>query len=213
MSQMIRKRKKSDLTDKKGTVESLSDKSMKDPKDNKKEIREKLSLDFIVPEDIPDEEMFMEQVTSFMEEHLRSNLRSEEEKTLTKTMINNYTKNKMMPPPVKKRYSRKHLIFLIYIYYMKNVMSISDILKLMEPLMKEDITDDMLYDIYQKTFEMEKTQYFNIEESVIKASQITEKKLSDMDDERLKQMLYIFMLGYDVYSKKRLIEKLIDELD
>ncbi len=210
---MIRKRKKSDLTDKKGTVESLSDKSMKDPKDNKKEIREKLSLDFIVPEDIPDEEMFMEQVTSFMEEHLRSNLRSEEEKTLTKTMINNYTKNKMMPPPVKKRYSRKHLIFLIYIYYMKNVMSISDILKLMEPLMKEDITDDMLYDIYQKTFEMEKTQYFNIEESVIKASQITEKKLSDMDDERLKQMLYIFMLGYDVYSKKRLIEKLIDELD
>lgn len=213
MSQMIRKRKKSDLTDKKGTVESLSDKSMKDPKDNKKEIREKLSLDFIVPEDIPDEEMFMEQVTSFMEEHLRSNLRSEEEKTLTKTMINNYTKNKMMPPPVKKRYSRKHLIFLIYIYYMKNVMSISDILKLMEPLMKEDITDDMLYEIYQKTFEMEKTQYFNIEESVIKASQITEKKLSDMDDERLKQMLYIFMLGYDVYSKKRLIEKLIDELD
>ncbi len=213
MSQMIRKRKKSDLTDKKGTVESLSDKSMKDPKDNKKEIREKLSLDFIVPEDIPDEEMFMEQVTSFMEEHLRSNLRSEEEKTLTKTMINNYTKNKMMPPPVKKRYSRKHLIFLIYIYYMKNVMSISDILKLMEPLMKEDITDDMLYEIYQKTFEMEKTQYFNIEDSVIKASQITEKKLSDMDDERLKQMLYIFMLGYDVYSKKRLIEKLIDELD
>ena len=82
----------------------------------RREIREKLKLDFIVPEDIPDEEMFMEQVTTFMEEHLRNNLRNEDEKTLTKAMINNYTKNKLMPPPVKKRYSREHLIFLIYIF-------------------------------------------------------------------------------------------------
>ena len=68
----------------------------------------------------------MEQVTTFMEKELKNNLRNEDEKTLTKAMINNYTKNKIMPPPVKKRYSREHLIFLIYIYYMKNVMSISE---------------------------------------------------------------------------------------
>ena len=152
----------------------------------KKEIRDKLMLDFIVPEDIPNEEMFMEQVTTFMEKHLKANLRNEEEKTLTKAMINNYTKNKLMPPPVKKRYSREHLIFLIYIYYMKNVMSISDIQKMMEPLMSDDMTDEKLYEIYKKTFEMEKAEYFNIEDSVIEASRITEK---------------------------RLIEKLIDELD
>jgi predicted protein tyrosine phosphatase len=42
----------------------------------RREIRERLKLDFIVPEDIPDEEMFMEQVTTFMEEHLRNNLRN-----------------------------------------------------------------------------------------------------------------------------------------
>ena len=98
----------------------------------KREIREKLKLDFAHPDDIPDEEMFMEQVTTFMEKELKNNLRNEDEKTLTKAMINNYTKNKIMPPPVKKRYSREHLIFLIYIYYMKNVMSISDIQKLMD---------------------------------------------------------------------------------
>ena len=179
----------------------------------KKEIRDKLMLDFIVPEDIPNEEMFMEQVTTFMEKHLKANLRNEEEKTLTKAMINNYTKNKLMPPPVKKRYSREHLIFLIYIYYMKNVMSISDIQKMMEPLMSDDMTDEKLYEIYKKTFEMEKAEYFNIEDSVIEASRITEKRLPKSEDERLNKMLYIFMLGYDVYSKKRLIEKLIDELD
>ena len=179
----------------------------------KKEIRDKLMLDFIVPEDIPNEEMFMEQVTTFMEKHLKANLRNEEEKTLTKAMINNYTKNKLMPPPVKKRYSREHLIFLIYIYYMKNVMSISDIQKMMEPLMSDDMTDEKLNEIYKKTFEMEKAEYFNIEDSVIEASRITEKRLPKSEDERLNKMLYIFMLGYDVYSKKRLIEKLIDELD
>ncbi|MCR5226099.1 MAG: DUF1836 domain-containing protein [Eubacterium sp.] len=179
----------------------------------KKEIRDKLMLDFIVPEDIPTDDMFMEQVTTFMEQHLKANLRNEEEKTLTKAMINNYTKNKLMPPPVKKRYSREHLIFLIYIYYMKNVMSISDIQKMMEPLMSEDMTDEKLYDIYKKTFEMEKAEYFNIEDSVIEASRITDRKLPKSEDERLNKMLYIFMLGYDVYSKKRLIEKLIDELD
>ena len=193
----------------------------KNPKtDIKKEIREKLKLDFIIPDEIPDEDMFMEQVTTFMEEQLKNNVRNEEEKTLTKTMINNYTKNKMMPAPVKKRYSRDHLIFLIYIYYMKSVMSISDIQKMMEPLLDEDMTSEKLYEIYTKTFEMEKAEYFNIEASVAKAKEITDKKMpvtgdgseEDKENERLNKMLYIFMLGYDVYSKKRLIEKLIDEL-
>ena len=139
----------------------------------KKEIRDKLMLDFIVPEDIPNEEMFMEQVTTFMEKHLKANLRNEEEKTLTKAMINNYTKNKLMPPPVKKRYSREHLIFLIYIYYMKNVMSIGDVQKLIKPL-ADDFSSEKLYEIYEKTFEMEKSQYFNIISQIIQKSN-TEK--------------------------------------
>ena len=211
--------KKNSKTDNKNSGNSKNSQNSKNSM--KKEIREKLWLDFIVPEDIPDEEMFMEQVTTFMEEHLKNNVRNEDEKTLTKTMINNYTKNKMMPPPVKKRYSRDHLIFLIYIYYMKSVMSISDIQKMMEPLLDEDMTSEKLYEIYTKTFEMEKAEYFNIEASVARAKEITDKKIpvngngseEDRENERLNKMLYIFMLGYDVYSKKRLIEKLIDELD
>ena len=214
--------KKNSKTDNKNSGNSKNSQNSQNSKNSmKKEIREKLWLDFIVPEDIPDEEMFMEQVTTFMEEHLKNNVRNEDEKTLTKTMINNYTKNKMMPPPVKKRYSRDHLIFLIYIYYMKSVMSISDIQKMMEPLLDEDMTSEKLYEIYTKTFEMEKAEYFNIEASVARAKEITDKKIpvagngseEDRENERLNKMLYIFMLGYDVYSKKRLIEKLIDELD
>ena len=179
----------------------------------KKEIRKLMKLDFVHPEDIPDMEMYMEQVLEFMDKELSNNVRDEEEKTLTKAMINNYTKNKLLPPPVKKRYTRDHLIYLIYIYYMKGVMSISDVQKLMETLQKDDMTSEKLYSIYKKTFDMEKFQYFNVESSVAKSVAITEKRVPKDEDEQLNKMLYIFMLGYDIYSKKRLIEKLIDEMD
>ena len=92
-------------------------------------------------------------------------------------------------------------------------MSIGEIQKLVEPMMNGKIDDDALYEIYEKTFEMEKPQYFNIEASVAKAAQITEKKIPKEDDEYWNKMMFIFLLGYDIFCKKRLIEKLIDELD
>ncbi|MFX7589848.1 DUF1836 domain-containing protein [Acinetobacter baumannii] len=49
-------------------------------------------------------------------------------------MINNYTKNHLLPPSNKKKYSRNHMILLIYIYYLKNFLSISDIKNLLDPL-------------------------------------------------------------------------------
>ena len=177
----------------------------------KKEIREKLKLDFVIPDDIPDMELYMEQLTGFMDEMLRSNTRGEDDKILTKAMINNYTKNGLLPPPEKKKYKRDHLIMLIYIYYMKNVLSINDIRKLVKPLLDDDVDSERLFEIYKKTFEMEKPEYFNIESSVIKAQQIVDKNIPKEEDEKLNRLIYIFLLGYDIFAKKRLIEKLIDE--
>ena len=177
----------------------------------KKSLREMMQLDFIAPEEIPDIELYMEQLTKFMDEHLGNNLRDEDEKVLTKAMINNYSKNHLLPAPKKKKYSRDHLILLIYIYYMKNVISIGDIQRLMDPL-KNDMDSEKLFELYKKTFEMEKPQYFNIESSVAKAAQITDRKIPKEEDEYLNKLIFIFLLGYDIFSKKRLIEKLIDEL-
>jgi hypothetical protein len=185
----------------------------------KKQIREWIWLDYIVPEDIPDIELYMDQVTTFMDNHLQQNKRNDEDKTLTKTMINNYTKNKLLPPPEKKRYSKEHIIILIYIYYLKNVISINDIQNLLSPMIDrffqkpEDSKETKtLYEIYNFIFELEKSQYFNIESSVTKAAALTEKKFPKDEDEYLNKMAFIYLLSYDIYSKKRLIEKLIDEL-
>ena len=63
-------------------------------------------IDYIRPEDIPGIDLYMDQVTTFMDSQLSSSRRYEDDKILTKTMINNYAKNHLLPPPEKKKYSR-----------------------------------------------------------------------------------------------------------
>ena len=91
-------------------------------------ILESLSrIDYIHPEDIPNIDLYMDQVTTFMDTQLSSTKRYADDKILTKTMINNYAKNNLLPPPVKKKYSKDHLLLLIFIYYFKSILSIKDI--------------------------------------------------------------------------------------
>ena len=91
-----------------------------DDKDMINSILESVSrIDYIKPEDIPNIDLYMDQVTTFMEEQLVSSKRYADDKILTKTMINNYAKNKLLPPPEKKRYSKEHVLMLIFIYYCK----------------------------------------------------------------------------------------------
>ena len=59
-------------------------------------------LNYIEPDDIPNIDLYMDQITTFMDENLNSSKRYSDDKLLTKTMINNYTKNKLIPPPLKK---------------------------------------------------------------------------------------------------------------
>ena len=81
-----------------------------------KQLEEWMKLDYVLPEDLPNIELYMDQVTTFLEEQLKNTKRFEEDKIFTKTMINNYTKNHLLPPSNKKKYSRNHMILsLIHI--------------------------------------------------------------------------------------------------
>ena len=75
------------------------------------------SIDYIKPEDIPNIDLYMDQVTTFMDEQLAASKRYESDKILTKTMINNYAKNNLLPSPDKKKYSKEHVLTLLFIYY------------------------------------------------------------------------------------------------
>lgn len=182
----------------------------------KKQIREWIKLGYIVPEDIPSIELYMDQVTTFMDKYLAQNKRTDDDKTLTKTMINNYTKNELLPPPNKKRYSKDHIIILIYIYYLKNVVSISDIQTMMKPLLDNyyDNPDagHKLSDIYESLYKLVQHQYFNTENSIVKSFELSERDYPGSEDKYLKNLTFLSLLGYDIFMKKKLMEHIIDDM-
>ena len=111
------------------------------------------AVDCVAPEDIPKIDLYMDQITTFLEEQLKNTKRHEDDKIFTKTMINNYSKNHLLPPSVKKKYTRNHMILLIYIYYLKSFLSISDIQHILSPLTDlayDDKQELSFYQIYQK---------------------------------------------------------------
>lgn len=182
----------------------------------KKQIREWIKLGYIRPDDIPSIELYMDQVTTFMDKHLEQNKRTDEDKTLTKTMINNYTKNNLLPPPNKKRYSKEHIILLIYIYYLKNVICINDIQVMLKPLIERYYenpdADRSLEDIYTSLYNLEKYQYFNVENSVVKAFELADKSFEKSDDPYIRKLNFLSLLGYDIFMKKKLMEHIIDDM-
>ncbi|MBR3833397.1 MAG: DUF1836 domain-containing protein [Lachnospiraceae bacterium] len=182
----------------------------------KKQIGQWLDLGYIAPEDIPSIELYMDQVTTFMDRYLSKNKRTEEDKTLTKTMINNYTKNDLLPPSNKKRYSKEHIILLIYIYYFKNVVTINDIQVVLKPLIENYYDNKQasysLEEVYTTLYELEKIQYDNTEMSITKTLELIEQGFDGKDDEYLKKLTFLALLGYDIYLKKKFMESIIDDM-
>mgnify|MGYP001852127596 FL=1 len=176
-------------------------------------------VDYIRPEEIPNIDLYMDQVTTFMDEHFSSTKRYSEDKILTKTMINNYTKNNLLPPSVKKKYSREHMLLLILIYYFKNILSIKDIETVLEPLREKYFATDstlQLSDIYREVCEMEKSRIEPMKASVKEAYGKAQSSFENVPDGEKKDELQLFTflcsLSFDVYLKKMMIEKIIDEL-
>jgi len=175
-------------------------------------------IDYIKPREIPNIDLYMDQVTTFMEEHLQASKRYPEDKILTKTMINNYAKNRLLPPPEKKKYSKEHMLLLIYIYYYKNILSIGDIQSLLDPLTERYFHTDHplnMQSIYEEVFSLEKSQVEKMKNDVIEKYQTASATFQDADEEDqqfLQVFSFICLLSFDVYVKKQVIEKLIDEL-
>ena len=172
----------------------------------------------IKPSDSPDIDLYMDQVTTFMDEKLKPSTRYPgEDKILTKTMINNYTKNDLMPPPIKKKYSKEHVLLLIFIYYFKGVLSINDIHAVLKPLTDKYFHsegDFNLEDVYNEVFDMERAEVDSLMEDVKKKYAEacgTFQEAPEEDRDFLQKFSFICILGYDVYIKRLLIEKMIDE--
>ena len=174
-------------------------------------------INYVRPEDIPNINLYMDQVTTFMEEHLHSSKRYEDDKVLTKTMINNYAKNNLLPPPVKKKYSKEHVLVMIFIYYFKNILSIKDIETLLSPITEQYFGNSEgmdLTSIYTETMDLERSRINSVVKDIVKSFNGATECFEDAPDEErdyLQLFAFICSLSFDVYVKKLLVQKLIDE--
>ena len=182
------------------------------------------SLTRVHPSEIPGIDLYMDQVTTFMDSHLNTSKWLGEDKILTKTMINNYAKNNLLPPPVKKRYSKNHLLMLILIYYFKNVISFRDIEQLFSPISEHHFSHGSspeLEELYNEIFSLEGVLYckqnfadypHEIPAGKFDAASQTFKDYDCEDREYLQLFAFISELAFDVYLKKQMIEILAEQL-
>ena len=190
-----------------------------DTKDMLNSILQSISrIDYVKPEEIPNIELYMDQVTTLMRHQPGSTRRYKEDKILTKTMINNYAKNNLLPPPVKKKYSKEHVLVMIFIYYFKNILSIKDIESLLKPLTDKYFGKNdgfNITSIYEEVCSLEKSRIDSLAKDISKlycSSQETFQDAPAEDREALQLFSFICSLAFDVYVKKLLMEKLIDQL-
>ena len=96
---------------------------------------------------LPEIDLYMDQVITYMDRQLDGFQRIKANKLLTPSMINNYVKDKVLDRPEQKKYSRNHLAILTFICMLKPVLAIQDISSLLHALLQDD-TKQELYDTF-----------------------------------------------------------------
>ena len=182
-------------------------------------ILESLSkMEYIKSSKIPDIDLYMDQVLTFMNGNLDNVKRHESDKVMTKTMINNYAKNHLLPAPEKKKYTKEHIMVLMFIYYFKNILSIGDIQSILNPLTDRYFANGKelnLEKVYEEVFSLEKGQIDQLKETLTKDYQRAGETFTEEDEEDkhfLQLFSFICMLSYDIYIRKQIIEKIVDSM-
>src|SRR3954465_5235454 len=163
------------------------------------EIIEELGLEAnLLIDEIPNIDLYMDQVIQLFENKFRDSKRNDEEKVLTKTMINNYAKGKLIFPIHNKKYSKEHLILMSLIYQLKGALSINDIKVTLQginqKIIKEEMELDSFYTSYLNLTRQNVEDFkVDIEERVKNVqNEITED--DDGNSQYLKQVLMISSL-------------------
>jgi len=155
-----------------------------------------MNFDTINSDDIPEIQLYMDQVLEFFETKLGANKRTDQEAIFTKTMINNYVKAEVVPSPVKKKYAKEAIMDLIMVYAFKQVLSLQDTKALIKALNQ---IEDEPYNHFRKT-----------EEAILET--LEENYNNSAIDSNEALISQIVALTLEASIKKRLAEKLLDQL-
>nr|WP_312289307.1 DUF1836 domain-containing protein [Clostridium chromiireducens] len=166
--------------------------------------------------DFPEIDLYMDQVMQLFESKLNYTKRNDDDKVLTKTMINNYAKGNLLMKIKNKKYTKNHLILMGLIYNLKGALSLTDVKTLLTPIIESFEKDQNypLHDVYQSFLDIYDLNlddlnlssnkiYENIQE-LIKSKEDT---LGDYEENFLLICAYVNMSN--LY--RRMSEKILDE--
>lgn len=102
----------------------------------------------ILTKDIPNLDLYMDQIMTLFDTNLTDYKRYEDDKILTKTMINNYSKSKVITPVKGKKYNKEQIIQMLLIYQLKNNLSIQEIKELLTPFYEDKTNLEEIYNDY-----------------------------------------------------------------
>ncbi|WP_288478641.1 DUF1836 domain-containing protein [uncultured Clostridium sp.] len=176
-------------------------------KDKILELIKNLNLDKNIElNEIPEIDLYMDQVIQMFESKYSDMRRNEDEKVLTKTMINNYAKGKLLMPIKNKKYSKEHIILMNLIYNLKGTLSISDIKLVLNDLVNEPDSDH-IRDLYSKFIKASESDLRHFKKENI--DRVEEINSNDKFDKNFLMLCSVINMS-NMYRK--LGEKLIDEL-
>lgn len=175
------------------------------------QLEDKITLD-----DIPEIDLYMDQVIQLFESNLASAKRTEEDKVLTKTMINNYSKGKLLMSVNNKKYSKEHLILMSIIYNLKGALSINDIKSSVNKIVTSNDSDEKynLREVYECYLEQYNDDLIDVELSIGEKLEAIEEKISgkeNVDEEFDKNFLLLCSMVNMSNMYRRMSEKLIDD--
>jgi hypothetical protein len=166
--------------------------------------------------EIPCVDLYMDQITTLFEDKLSHLKRDKTETILTKTMINNYAKNKILTPIKNKKYNKTQIMLLILIYNLKQVLSLEDIKLLLTPIINNlsssSSSEELFNGLYDNFLSIKKTQSANFPEDILAIVSNIEDMYTGKGElnSDSKMILTVLTLIASASLQKRMAEKIID---
>lgn len=157
----------------------------------------------LTSQDIPALDLYMDQIMTLFEEHLKNQKRFDDDKLLTKTMINNYSKAGLIKPIKGKKYAKEQILQMVLVYTLKNTLSMQEIKTILQPIYEEE---HAIKDIYDQFITIKQDQNLHTKKMIDDMLDKTELNI-DKNVDRLLMIMYLSNLSQQL---TRIVEKIID---
>ncbi|AXI09907.1 hypothetical protein CUC15_13650 [Oceanobacillus zhaokaii] len=187
--------------------------------ENINELIKDLHLDtHLLLEDIPDIDLYMDQVIQLFEKKFAPTKRNEDEKILTKTMVNNYAKGRLFFPIKNKKYTKEHIMLISMIYQMKSVLSINDVKNSLQTLNnkltdEEEFNLDALYENYLELAENNVARFLDDSTALSHKIFMELKDQENPDANYFQQLLLVASFANMSNLYRRAAEKIVDGMN